>query len=225
MAPHNLTSDEHVRTNLIKHKSEKYKQPAYRIKQTESQKQLFKMELMEMEEHLRPLYKALCNKIDSTKNEIKADVKAELEALKDCQMDTQSRCSNLEVLVTKQQEELIHLKRDLNKCNIIVHGIEVGVEEHENMDIKQEVITVLNKKLQTQLTTEQVSDIYRLGKKQNNPIKICLINLQIKKEVLSKRSKLKGTNIFISEDLPLELRIKKVKRESKKRRKQTQKKE
>lgn len=159
-----------------------------------------------MEEQLQKLYVSLCQKIDAVREDIKKDVKGELSELKRMYMDTQEKCSALELVINKQQEEILHLKKELNKQNIIIHGIQES--ENEKTELENKTISILNDKMKLNLTPSDVHQIYRLGKSgSNKPIKLCLMNMKLKQEIFNKRSELRGTNIYINEDLPRELRI------------------
>lgn len=129
----------------------------------------------------------------------------ELKAVKDICTRIQQDNQKLKETVTEQQRTIVHLQRLVNKRNLIVHGID-EVEPEDNLEHR--ILDMINTKVQVKCDKEDIEEIFRIGKrgKGNRPIKIGLISLKKKQEILNARRNLKGTKIYVNEDLPFEIR-------------------
>lgn len=95
------------------------------------------------------------------------------------------------------KEEVEQLKRSQNRKNIVVHGLNKRREDITS----QNLCSTLKELLEIELSVNDLDDCYPLGKSDNCPIKIEFLSYQVKKNVLQNCRKLKGKNIFISNDL------------------------
>lgn len=93
-------------------------------------------------------------------------------------------------------DSVLQLERISRKNNVIVFGLQL-----DGSNLISETIDKLNTLLDLQLTIKDINDIYRINKRTNSPIKIEFISYLNKKLVLSSTKKLKGTNIYINNDL------------------------
>ena len=111
--------------------------------------------------------------------------------------------------------ELTNIKKELSNCksrlmfferkerarNLIMYGI----EEAQNEDVRATTDSIIGGRLGIQ--NIRIEGAHRLGPRRNQvnrPIRIICENIEVKSEVLRKKSKLKGTTIFIDEDLCIE---------------------
>lgn len=95
----------------------------------------------------------------------------------------------------------------LKRNNLIVYGI-VEEDEETDLEILSKIIDILKERLKINLSIKDFSNCFRLGVKNNRsrPILVELLSQLHKRDILRHRSSLKGTNIFINEDLSTEAR-------------------
>lgn len=98
------------------------------------------------------------------------------------------------------RDQLNILEQQTKKYNIIIYGVEEPDTELEDI---QHFLNITNKKLDINCRYDDIRDLHRIGRNiegKQRPLKIELVNFQLKKEILSKAKYLKGTNTFISND-------------------------
>lgn len=150
------------------------------------------------------LLKAIFDKLESTERNLKNEIK-ELKKFNECLVD---KFNSVEKRVNDQHEIILGLQQQINRKNLIIHGI-IHQEDDDN-NLEQDVLEMLNNKLRMNLTTESFEQVHRLGKNNkggNVPIKVELTKYKDKMEIVKKKAMLKGTRIYINNDLPRELRI------------------
>lgn len=108
---------------------------------------------------------------------------------------------------TLNSERITAVERDLTKKNLILFGLEE--REHNYWELEEVVIGIL-RKLVPGLSENDIDFIYRIGKKNEKvrPIKIGVMALRKKLQILQNKKILKGTKLYIEEDLPMEIRTK-----------------
>lgn len=134
-------------------------------------------------------------------------LRKELDAIKDnirCEGVSTRQCiGQIEGRISKVELDILASKRNIIKNNIIVTGLPVEAGE-----LVETTISQLNSLLNINLTIDNINDLYKLGKKSNSPIKIEFVSYIVKKKVIENRSKLRGKEIFINDDLCPEDRAK-----------------
>lgn len=166
------------------------------------------------------LLRAIFEKLEATENNLKGEIqglKGEIQELSKFNEFIVEKCTKLEKTCEDQQRTILDLQKQINKKNIIIHGI---IPDENEKSLESNVVKVLNEKLEMSLTTEKIEQVYRLGKNsenKNKPIKVEFVSYKDKMEVFKNRAMLKGTKIFINNDLPYELRIKEMEERKKKR--------
>lgn len=111
----------------------------------------------------------------------------------------------VELLETENKDLKAHLKeteRKLRKRNLVFYGINEEGEENES-DLIVKIKNLVEEKLQIRTEYTDITNIFRLGKKseKTRPILVEFLTQFIRKNILINRGKLKGTKIFIVEDL------------------------
>lgn len=137
----------------------------------------------------------LCTKIDN----IKIDLD-KLGSKVDKQLSSLERKIELLESENKELKHQVHLtQRFLKKKNLIIYG----VPERNSENLVESVIDLIKEKLEINLRIEDISECFRLGKiiNKDRPILIGLVSSLKRTELLKNKTKLKGTNIFINEDL------------------------
>lgn len=161
-----------------------------------------------MERRIEEIFTKICEKIEKSEKSIKSELKSEIMDVKSMCQAMQKKYEELETKVKEQQDTILLMQKNMNKKNIIIHGVHEFPREKDNL--KGEVVSFINEKLEVNLGLEKVESVYRMGRSTGlsiAPIKLSLTEYKVKMEVLSKRVKLKGTSIYINEDLPKELRM------------------
>lgn len=149
------------------------------------------------------LLKAIFDRLDRTENNLKEEIKE----LKNFNESLVEKFNEVERIVIDQQKVILDLKQQLNRRNIIIHGIQPSVEED---NLEPTVVEMLNNKLNLTITADKIEQVYRLGKNDGRktlPIKVEFANYKDKMKVIKSKAMLRGSRIFINDDLPKELRI------------------
>ncbi|XP_044766546.1 uncharacterized protein LOC123322646 [Coccinella septempunctata] len=128
-------------------------------------------------------------------NTIKEELEKLREEIKQVGVDTDERLKNCEVRLSRVEREILEIKRRSLRNNIIISGLEANCSSLVNY-----VISKLNALLSINLLETEVNNIYRLGK--TKPvIKIEFVSFLAKSKVIENRHKLKGSRVYINEDL------------------------
>lgn len=131
------------------------------------------------------------------------------------------RINKLEQASSKRDEEIIMLKKSVNRNNVIIYGFHNY--ESDEICLEDRLIKFFKEKLKVEITPEDIDFAYKLGKREaNGPIKVGLSNLTVKNCIMGNKKSLKelNLNIYINEDLPLEIRAKNALLRKKKRNEQ-----
>lgn len=160
-------------------------------------------------------FQVLLDAIYKRFDESEQKIMDEISNLKVVNEQMKCRMEEAEKTIERQNEVILQMERRLNGNNLIIHGLNEIEEEH----LEENVIGVLNNKLGVRLKSDDIQQVYRLGKKnvsasKSRPIKLQLGNHKTKLMIVRERRKLAGTSIYINEDLPIQLRL----REAEKRR-------
>lgn len=106
--------------------------------------------------------------------------------------------------IEKQDNRINKLESGARKKNVIVYGMQEENNEHIN-DLKEKINWLLNNKMELDIKREEIDDFFRLGKKteekKNRPIIIKMISNWRKTEIMMNKKKLRGTRIFIENDM------------------------
>ena len=156
---------------------------------------------------------------DSTTNESDDDITAitrlekefgmvrkKIEEMKKAIHELTSKCDQMKEANTSlannsipsQQHILEMHKRELRRNNLVI----VGAEADTPKEITTEVVKkVLSNKLNTEIPIVEARRIGKANAHRPHPILVRLPDYNAKVSVLKKRSQMKGTNIFINDDL------------------------
>lgn len=153
--------------------------------------------------------------IEQLRENIKQDIKAandELHAkiseINDKLNPYLDKVAKLEEQLNNQIEINQSLQTIIRKKNIIIHGLS---EEDKAKNLEESTILFLKNTLHVNINTNDVDFIYRIGAKTENkarPIKLGLLTTKKKTEILANRKNLKNAKIYINEDLPKEIELK-----------------
>jgi hypothetical protein len=100
-------------------------------------------------------------------------------------------CSQIE----QMDAQVRSLEQEKHNKNLLVRGFAPG------KNAKLSCIKVLNAKLSTKLTTSDFKYALSIGKQGNDMIKLAFVSTVTRDSIYTKNSKLKGSSIFIFEDL------------------------
>lgn len=109
--------------------------------------------------------------------------------------------------LTKQENKIALLEREIRRKNIIIKGVQDKEKEsrEETIDITMKLVH----RIGVQITKEiEIDEIKRIGKYRNDrsrPILLKLTTQNKKAEILGKTRALKGTNIWLEEDYTKEI--------------------
>ncbi|XP_045475253.1 uncharacterized protein LOC123681086 [Harmonia axyridis] len=146
--------------------------------------------------------KTIYDEIQTTRKELRALISSENES-KSIQRPEELNCKvvNLEKENKQLLDRVEYLERKCYKNNIVIYGLQNG----ENVSTEG-VIGEVNRLLETDIAESDISDIYQLGRGKNRPLKIEFATYRKKQVLLDNSKKLKGTNIYITQDQTLQQR-------------------
>lgn len=138
------------------------------------------------------------------------DMNSLLEAIQDFRSSMETRFDHLkdesiEVKNKLKEHDFKHLRhdRELRKNNIVIFGVNETPNENRE-ELKQTILCLLKDKLKIIIEMTEINDLFRMGRKSLNksrPILLKLVTYWKKIEIMSGRGKLKGTDIYIENDL------------------------
>ena len=165
---------------------------------------------MEMEQVKQLLESILDDKL-KTLIENTSVIRAEMENIKRENMKLKSQVFELETEVAYQRKELLHVKQGLirneqysRRQNVRIFGI----KEEESENTKQTVIDCFSNKLKVNLNQDDIEIAHRLPSRnadQERPIIVKFKSRDTKIKVIKERKLLKGSNIYINDDLCREI--------------------
>lgn len=154
------------------------------------------------------LYKLLQQLVEQS-----AEIKKDIEAINNKLTRNENFIDNLKEKINKLEGENQKLKsktNELDKKNRRNNIIIFGIEEKGGEDLIEKVVSLINTKLNLNTSIADVSNGYRIGKKNENisrPIILELLRVKQKQLILNNTYKLKGDNtIAISSDMTKEER-------------------
>ena len=133
-------------------------------------------------------------------------VRKEIDEMKKAIHELTSKCSQMKEADTsvanksiQSQQRILEMhERELRRNNLVI----VGVEEDRPRETTVEVVKkVLSNKLNTEIPIIEARRIGKANTRGPRPILVRLPDYNTKVSVLKKRSQMKGTNIFINDDL------------------------
>lgn len=163
---------------------------------------------------LDKLYEQISTLIEQVNSKQTIDLKdfinKELRDIKVTIENEKKRINELELKQEDLRSKYLHLDKASRKNNIIIFGL-----KNENKNLADFTVKKLNEVLDTNISINNIKDIYTIGKqKHNKPIIVEFISYFTKQNVLKNCRKLKGTNINIAEQLSLdEIKINKILRQ------------
>lgn len=130
--------------------------------------------------------------IDSKMKETTTELKGEIKDLRD-------DCRKQEQKITQCQKNTNYLMDMQRKKNIIVYGL-ANVNGRENR--KEQLVNLFKEKMKTSFTKNDIDYFLNLSKsRERAPVLVRVRTLEMKYEIFRQRRLLKGSNIFIDDDL------------------------
>lgn len=106
---------------------------------------------------------------------------------------------NLEKENASLNKKIDDLEQYTRKANIRING----VNEEKGEDLNNKVLAIMRDKMQLDMKKDDIKICHRIGKQgaANRSIVVKLSNLQKRQQILANRKFLKGTSIYVTEDL------------------------
>lgn len=171
------------------------------LKKIDEMHQQFREELRKSRQQDREEIK---NEIRKGNEEIREELRKREEAWKLEKAELKSEIKELTEKIDKLQRKEDWRERNERRNNIIVSG-KVVKERKDVENIKAFVETVLREKLTVDVNIEEAAYITK-SKKGEDIIKVVLKGKEDKIKIMKNKNKLKGTDIFINDDLTEEER-------------------
>lgn len=141
--------------------------------------------------------------IMNLKSEMKQDMKQMRESVEGKIDGVKKEVQKMETRLENQDTRIILMEKEVRKRNIIIYGIEEKMEENWKT-LKEIIIAFLKNTMEVETKLEEIDEFYRMGKKvpnKNRPIMLKFITYWKKQEIIRSTGKLKGTKIFLDQDL------------------------
>lgn len=161
-----------------------------------------------------PLFQML-TKISNQNDNIKKqndEINANIKDIKTDLLKQNGKINDIIKQVSVLENENLNLKKKLlaaeqkiRKNNLVIYG----VGEEENADITSIITKIFSEKLDIQITSFDINNIYRVGTKSEDkrrPVILELVRYIKKQEIFAQVPKLKGTGISLAHDLTPEER-------------------
>lgn len=138
--------------------------------------------------------------VNSLKTTIE-ELTAEVSGMKKTITDSSSRISKLERVNSDLLKKIDQMDNNSRKNNIIVFGLPESTDS--NINVYDEFISFVEDKLDVYVSSDELSNAYRIGKNPGNkrPLFVQFTRYKHKVEIMKNVNKLKNTSISISDDL------------------------
>lgn len=109
---------------------------------------------------------------------------------------------NLQEKIQNQEKRLYFIEKQMRKNNIVFFGLEETETSYSNLE--RIMITFIKERLSLDLNYRDIQEIKRIGKKGDRPrpIIVTLSTFGLKINILKRKSSLKNTSYYITEDYP-----------------------
>lgn len=153
----------------------------------------------------------LMEKMEGMMNEvrsIKSDVKGEVECIRGL-LDTKLKETEVYAHETREMVgihdvKINNIQKDQRINNIVIYGIQENPNESWK-DLQAHIDWLLNNIMDLKIKPDEINQFFRMGKKggtnQKRPILLKMVTYWRKVEILRNTVKLKGTKIFLAQDL------------------------
>lgn len=166
-------------------------------------------------EQVKELVDGLQKSMNENFSDVKKDINTVQEDMKTLKVDiaevvkdskiTKERIDSLELKLQEKDEEFNTLKKEFDaftrKNNVVL--FKVPEDEESNAHLKPYICNIIRRLTSSQVTENDISDIYRIGKKSSQncrPIKISFVNQSNLKTVLSNKKNFLKENIGVTQD-------------------------
>lgn len=158
---------------------------------------------------------SLTTLLEKFKNEIKSNledtIRIEIQKLNISQIleEQSKKCElvmeenrKLKEMLSRQNRQIEELRR---KNNIVIFGIP-EMKEENSQRLEDNILTLCDKTLGVEIDKTHLNYVRRIGpvREKKRPVLVSFLSNNMKRNIFQNRYKLKGTNIFISDDLDKE---------------------
>lgn len=157
------------------------------------------------------LFRQIMIKIDENGGELMKEVRKLMEEERRVRLEMEKELEIWMLRVRELEARIARMENGERMKNIIIKGI--PEEENENQKITEGAVKRILKD-QMKIKEVRADNISRIGRKidgRNRPILVRCADIEEKKRILAERTKLKGTRIFLEDDLPYWMREKRWK--------------
>lgn len=164
-----------------------------------------------MEEKINKIFDKI-NMLDKISNEVN-ETNQDVKELKQNYKEVNQKLSEMEKTIETQKNLIERLENQVKKRNLILYGI--PEEESSASDLESTIISLLKNKLKIEISSTDIEEVFRLGKKgiassKIRPVLLSLSSKKIKSTIMKQRKLFTGTTIIVSEDLTKTERLKRI---------------
>jgi len=146
---------------------------------------------LEIIEHITQLKKDMLTEFEASRVKTVAEIKDYIAK------EVDSKISNLEARINAQE-------REFRKRNLVIFGLDETAKEQ----LDERVCAFFSLKLDLNINPSEIDFIHRIGRNvdtKSRPVILGMVTFNRKLNILKNAHKLKGENVFITEDYPKEV--------------------
>lgn len=154
----------------------------------------------ELKELMLEQFRILNSKMDAS-NEYVSRMDQDLKRIK-------QESDKLKSELDAKDERINYLENIIKEKNVVLYGIEED-EGETTKEIEETIIDIFQNKMKAEVTASDIDAVYRVGKgKKTRPVIVQLTTRMAKRRITDNRGNLRGTDIFVNDDLCMEDRRK-----------------
>ncbi|KAL1447246.1 hypothetical protein WDU94_005437 [Cyamophila willieti] len=147
---------------------------------------------------------AVLSEIQKIRTEFHSDQQETRKLIEDKLVQDEIENEKINRKLETHDSKISHFEKEARKRNIVIYGMKE--EDGEKFaDLKEKVRHIFNTIMKLDVKREEIDDFFRLGKKtgsdRTRPILVKLVSNWRKMEIMRNKNQLKGTKIFIENDL------------------------
>lgn len=138
----------------------------------------------------------------NTKEDIKKEIIIENKKILEHIEIQNKRIAELEEKFNKLELKHKNLEKQFRKNNVVIFGLEINKDLEDNLPVF--ILDKIEELLDIKLQIFDISNIYLMKTEKGTPVKVEFVSYLKKSLILQNANKLKGSKIFISQDLSYE---------------------
>lgn len=113
----------------------------------------------------------------------------------------------MKLKMEEQEKRIYILEKNSVQRNVMFFGVEEKECERSYSDLQENILEIIKNKIKEEIQVFEVQSVRRIGKKGSRPrpISVAFTTLGKKINILKKKKNLEGSNIYITEEFPVNI--------------------